>query len=158
MHLFFLFYRKYDGWILTTYQPPTDHLPITNWPPTDHLPTTYQPRTDHVPTTHRPPTDHLPTTYRPPIDHLPTTYRPPTNHLPTTYWPPTDHFYSAACSIFPPFSFLHQETLHLLLNKHSAVLPWWLLLLLKLVSWAVDRVDIKLNLQMEAPSNQNHKR
>ena len=64
----------------TIYQPPTDHLPTTNWPLTDHLPTTNRPLTDHLPTTHQPLTNHL---------------RPPTDHLPTTYQP---LFYGAVCS------------------------------------------------------------
>ena len=48
---------------ITTYRPPTDHLPTTYRPPTNHLPTTYRPRTDHL-------TDHLRTTYRPLVQYF----------------------------------------------------------------------------------------
>ena len=103
---------KMDKFLLvwpTTYQPPTDHLPATNWPSSDHLLATYQPLTDHLPATYWPPTGHLLTTYQPlndhllatywpSIDHLLTTYWPPTGHLPITYQPPTNSFLQ--CSLF----------------------------------------------------------
>ena len=105
--------QKGFWWLVGDHRPPTNHL--LYWPPTKHLLTTYcavlttyRPPTNHLPTTYWPPTNHLPTTYWLPTDHLRTTYWPPTDYLPTTYWPPTDYLpttyepllYGAACSIF----------------------------------------------------------